>query len=222
MNYTPKTVLYVRVSTAEQTSAHQLDQARAAGFKIEDANVIVDHNVSGVSTRLAERDQGRRLFDLLQPGDTLLVRWINRLGRDYDDVKSAIETFNRRGVTVKTVINSMVFKSDAELAGDPVARAVQNAILGFMAAHAESEATAQREARRAGIAHAKARADAHTLYRGKKPTFDRETFNRVRDRLSTSAPVASVARETGLSRQAVQRIKSDPEKAEAALARWGL
>lgn len=28
----PKTVLYVRVSTAEQTSDHQLAQARSAGF----------------------------------------------------------------------------------------------------------------------------------------------------------------------------------------------
>jgi hypothetical protein len=30
--------------------------------------------VSGVSTTLAEREQGRRLFDLLRAGDTLVVR----------------------------------------------------------------------------------------------------------------------------------------------------
>lgn len=40
MTPTPKTVLYVRVSTAEQTSDHQLIQARDAGYQIADEHVI--------------------------------------------------------------------------------------------------------------------------------------------------------------------------------------
>ena len=44
----PKTVLYARVSTADQTLAHQRDQAQAAGFVIE--KVVADKGVSGVST----------------------------------------------------------------------------------------------------------------------------------------------------------------------------
>lgn len=61
---TMKTVLYARVSTAEQTIDHQRTQAEAAGFKID--VVVADDGVSGVHARLMERPQGRRLFDLLR------------------------------------------------------------------------------------------------------------------------------------------------------------
>jgi hypothetical protein len=101
------TILYARVSTADQTLDHQLTQARAAGFVINE--VMSDHGVSGVSTRLAEREQARRLFDSLRRGDTLVVRWVDRLGRNYADVVDTMRGFLRRGVIVKTVINSMVF-----------------------------------------------------------------------------------------------------------------
>src|SRR3977135_2622396 len=54
------------------------------GFKLDE--VIADGGVSGVSTKLRERPQGRRLFDLLRSGDTLVVRWGDRLGRDCDEI----------------------------------------------------------------------------------------------------------------------------------------
>jgi hypothetical protein len=43
-----KTILYCRVSTSDQTLDHQVTQARAAGFAINE--VVSDHGVSGVST----------------------------------------------------------------------------------------------------------------------------------------------------------------------------
>ena len=73
-----RTILYARVSTAEQILAHQEAQARAAGFQIDE--VVADHGVSGVSTKLAERPQGKRLFDMLRKGDVLVVRWTDHLG----------------------------------------------------------------------------------------------------------------------------------------------
>jgi putative DNA-invertase from lambdoid prophage Rac len=39
-------VVYARVSTADQTTAHQVTQAEAAGFKID--KVLSDEGVSGV------------------------------------------------------------------------------------------------------------------------------------------------------------------------------
>ncbi len=91
-----KTVVYARVSTADQTLKHQRRQAELAGFKIDQE--IADHGVSGISTKLAERPQGKRLFDILRPGDTLVVRWVDRLGRDYrDDVSDSIRLFMREG-----------------------------------------------------------------------------------------------------------------------------
>jgi putative DNA-invertase from lambdoid prophage Rac len=101
--------LYARVSTSDQTAAHQLEQARDAGFEIEYDNVIQDEGVSGVSTRFAEREGGKRLLDKLRAGDVLVVRWVDRLGRNYEDVVDTIQALMRRGVIVRTVINNMTF-----------------------------------------------------------------------------------------------------------------
>ena len=123
-----KTVLYARVSTAEQTLEHQRTQAEAAGFKIDE--VVADHGVSGISTRLDERPQGHRLFDILRAGDTLVVRWVDRLGRNYADVCDTIRIFMRRGVIIRTVINGLTFDGATK---DPMQQAVRDALIAFMA-----------------------------------------------------------------------------------------
>src|SRR5262245_33381820 len=103
------TFLYARVSTSEQTLDHQLTQARQAGYVIDDDAVIADHGVSGVSTKLSERENGKMLFKVLRKGDVLVVRWLDRLGRNYHDVREAVECLMKRGVIVKTIINGFTF-----------------------------------------------------------------------------------------------------------------
>ena len=159
-----KTVLYVRTSTSEQTIEHQLSQAKQAGFTFDD--VIEDEGVSGVSTPLAERPNGKRLFDLLRDGDTLVVRWVDRLGRNYDDIQKNIRLFLDRGVTIRTVINSMTFDAKPP---DAMAKAIRDAMLSFMSAMAEAQALAMKEAQSAGIAHAKA--TKPESYKGRKPSY---------------------------------------------------
>jgi DNA invertase Pin-like site-specific DNA recombinase len=209
-------ILYARVSTAEQTVEHQEAQARAAGFAIED--VVADNGVSGLHTRLVERPEGRRLFDKLRRGDILVVRWVDRLGRNYEDVCDTIRDFMRRGVVIKTVINGMTFDGATK---DPIRKAVRDALIAFMSATAQAQAEATKAAQRAGIEHAKQ--NDERAYLGRKPSFTREQFNKVRDMLWQEAVgVAQVAKETGLTRQTVYRIKDDPAGAEAALVAWGL
>src|ERR1700734_2836890 len=170
-----KTILYCRVSTSDQILDHQVTQARTAGFAIDE--VISDNGVSGVSTRLAERDQGKRLFDLLRRGDVLVVRWIDGLGRNYADVTEVIRQFMKRGIVVRTVINGLVFDGATK---EPMQMAVRDAVISFMAAPPKAQAEATKEAQRAGIEHAKARDDA---YRGRKPSFTLQQLDQVRDML---------------------------------------
>ncbi|WP_299911608.1 recombinase family protein [uncultured Paracoccus sp.] len=212
-----KTILYARVSTSDQTAAHQLTQAQAAGFSIDD--VVTDEGVSGVSTRLAERPQGRRLFDMLRAGDTLVVRWVDRLGRDYLDVSDTIRDFMRRGVIVRTVINGMVFDGATK---DPMLQAVRDSLIAFMAALSQAQAEALKEAQRAGIAHAKAQPDARQKYRGRKPSYERKQFEAVGEMLQLGAGLTEISRATGLSRATIWRMKEHPSSCESALAAWGL
>jgi putative DNA-invertase from lambdoid prophage Rac len=158
------TILYARVSTVEQTIEHQAAQAKAAGFVID--AVVSDNGVSGVHTRLAERPEGKRFFDKLRAGDVLVVRWVDRLGRNYDDVCDTIRQFMGRGVIIRTVINGMTFDGATK---DPIQKAVRDALIGFMAATAQAQAEATKAPRRAGIEHAKAKDGAK--YLGRKPAF---------------------------------------------------
>jgi putative DNA-invertase from lambdoid prophage Rac len=210
------TILYARVSTIEQTIDHQLAQAKAAGFMIDE--VVADNGVSGVATRLIERQQGKRLFDKLRAGDVLVVRWVDRLGRNYEDVCDAIREFMRRGVVIRTVINNFTFDGSTK---DPMQQAVRDALIAFMAATAQVQAEATKAAQRAGIEHAKAKDGA--AYLGRKPSYTRQQVVMVRHMLGNDAVgIARIAKETGLTRQTVYRIKDDPAAAEAALAAWGL
>jgi putative DNA-invertase from lambdoid prophage Rac len=127
------TIRYARVSTAEQTIDHQLAHARAAGFAIDE--VVADNGVSGLSTRLTERPEGRRLYDKLRSGDILVVRWVDRLGRNYEDVCDTIREFMRRGVVIRTVINNFTFDGATK---DAMQQAVRDALIAFMAATAQA------------------------------------------------------------------------------------
>lgn len=207
-----QTILYARVSTSEQTISHQKTQAEAAGFKID--HVVADDGVSGVSTKLSERPQGKRLFDLLRSGDVLVVRWVDRLGRNYQDVTDTIRLLMRKGVIIRTVINNMTFDGATT---DPMQEAVRDALIAFMAATAQAQAEATKEAQKAGISAAMA---DERKYLGRKPSYSQETLSLVTDLLSQGTGTSEVARSSGISRQAVLRIKADPAAAQEALSRW--
>ena len=208
-----KTVLYVRTSTSEQTIEHQLSQAKQAGFTFDD--VIEDEGVSGVSTPLAERPNGKRLFDLLRDGDTLVVRWVDRLGRNYDDIQKNIRLFLDRGVTIRTVINSMTFDAKPT---DAMAKAIRDAMLSFMSAMAEAQALAMKEAQSAGIAHAKA--TKPDSYKGRKPSYTAAQVSLIMQKFKEGDGVNKISRDVGLSKFSVSRITRNPDKALESLSRW--
>jgi putative DNA-invertase from lambdoid prophage Rac len=178
--------------------------------------LLSDEGVSGINTRLADRPQGKRLFDMLRARDTLVVRWVDRLGRNYADVCDTIREFMRRGVVIKTVINRMTFDGNT---ADPMQQAVRDALIAFMAATAQAQVEATKSAQRAGIDH-KRRAQPNA-YLGRKPSYDRATFDRIRLALDGASPpsLSIIAKAEDLSKQTVFRLKQDPQ---AALAAWEL
>lgn len=209
-----QTILYARVSTKDQTAAHQRIQAEKAGFTID--RVIEDHGVSGVSVHFADREGGARVLDILRPGDTLVVRWVDRLGRNYKDVTATIRDLMDRGITVRTVIGNFTFDGAV---GDPMMQAIRDTLIAFLAAQGQAQAEATAEARDAGIAYAKA-TKGDLAYRGRRPSYDRAQLDRIVTMLATGAGTTDISRETGVSRQTVLRVKADQPWAYAALDRW--
>ena len=63
----------------------------------------------------------------------------------------------------------------------------------------------------------------HDAKNAVEPSFSRDQFNAVRAMLGQEAlGIAQIAKDTGLSRQTIYRIKDDPAGSEASLAAWGM
>jgi putative DNA-invertase from lambdoid prophage Rac len=121
-------------------------------------------------------------------------------------------------VVIRTVINNFTFDGATK---DPMQQAVRDALIRFMAATAQAQAEATKAAQRAGFNTR--RPNDERCYLGRKPSYSHQQFDSVRAMLGHQAiGIAQIAKDTGLTRQTVYRIKSDPAGAKAALAAWGL
>ena len=147
----------------------------------------------------------------------LVVRWVDRLGRNYEDVTDTIRLLMRRGVVIKTIINAMTFDGATR---DAMQAAVRDALIGFMAATAQAQAEALKEAQKAGIKMARESDEGAMKYRGRKPTFDAEQLQRVHELLSMDCSPTVIAAEVNVPRGTVYRIKQDPAKMAAVLQAW--
>jgi len=117
---------------------------------------------------------------------------------------------------IRTIINGMTFDGATK---DPMAQAVRDALIGFMAALSQAQAEANKEAQRAGIAHAKAGTDKVDL--GRKPSYTEDKISAAMMLTAQGKGVSEVAREFGLSRAAVYRVLKSPAGALASVKAWG-
>jgi len=98
-----------------------------------------------------------------------------------------------------------------------VSSGISPAGIGFMAALGQAQAEATKLAQRAGIAYA--HANGSRVYLGRKPSYSREQLGRILELLATESDI-TIAKQVGLDRLAIRRIRQDPAKAEAALVAW--
>ena len=71
---------YIRVSTLEQNEDRQVIALTEWGVHVE--HIFLDKQ----SGKDFDRPQYRRLIRLLKPGDALIIKSIDRLGRNYDEI----------------------------------------------------------------------------------------------------------------------------------------
>lgn len=87
---------YARVSTREQNEDRQVEALK--NFGVPNENIIVD-KCSGKDT---ERDGYQYLKrQILRSGDTLVIKELDRLSRNKNDIKHELEYFKEAGVRVK-------------------------------------------------------------------------------------------------------------------------
>lgn len=90
---------YTRVSTSSQDAQLQLDALVRAGVQKRD--VFTD--VTSGSKAAAERPGMQKLLAYAEPGDTVVVWRVDRLGRSLIDVLNTVTLLRERGVAVRSV-----------------------------------------------------------------------------------------------------------------------
>lgn len=93
-----RTFMYARVSTADQTTANQVLEVKAAGFDIKPSRVV-EEQVSG-SIAASERRGFQKLLEHMEDGDVLIVTKLDRLGRNAMDVRATVEMLTDHGIRV--------------------------------------------------------------------------------------------------------------------------
>ena len=186
-----RTFAYLRVSTAGQTTETQKQQIAAAGIEVEDCRIMAE-TVSG-SVEAMKRPGFARLVDRLEPGDTLVVTKMDRLGRNAIDVMATIERLGEMSVRVKSL----------DLGDADLTSAAGRMVTHILNVVAQFERDLIRERTKAGVD--RARAQGKRL--GRPPVLDPERRAEIVAGLRKGEAISALARRFGTSRMTVQRIR---------------
>lgn len=160
---------YVRVSTRGQNEARQVAALTAAG--VAPGEIYMDKQ-SGADF---VRAQYQRLMHRLLPGDTLIVKSIDRLGRNYAEILEQwrIITKEKRAAIAVLDMPLLDTRQNRDLTGTLIA----DIVLQLLSYVAQTEREFIRQRQREGIAAARARG----VHFGKAPMARPAEFSQVQE-----------------------------------------
>ncbi|MDO5111635.1 MAG: recombinase family protein [Clostridia bacterium] len=142
---------YVRVSTKEQNEDRQL--IAMSEFGVRDQNIFMD-KLSGKD--FVSRPAYQKLLKRLKPGDTMVIKSIDRLGRNYEEIMEQWRVITKERQAAIVVIDIPMLdtrQKDRDLTGTFIADLVLQ-ILSYVA-QTEREMNRQRQAEGIAAAHRK-------------------------------------------------------------------
>lgn len=161
---------YVRVSTKEQNEDRQVIAMREYGVKPE--NVFVDKQ----SGKDFERVGYKKLMQRLKKGDVLIIKSIDRLGRNYSEILQQWQEITKKKKADIKVLDMELL--DTTKQKDLMGTLISDIVLQLLSYVAENERINIRQRQAEGIAAARARG----VRFGRPPVFKLEDVLSVRER----------------------------------------
>lgn len=180
---------YVRVSTAEQSTARQLDGVPGL------ARVFVDR-ASGKD--VAGRPGLAELLAYVRQGDTVTVHSLDRLGRNMADLRQLVEELTSKGVKVEFLKEGLVFTPGET---SPMSMLM----LSLLGAFAEFERSLMLERQREGIR----KAQQAGKYQGRAAALSPDLAAEFREEVLAGRPVGELAERYGVSRATAYRYAKE-------------
>ena len=139
---------YVRVSSKDQNESRQL--IAMAGFPVKPQKIFMDK----LSGKDFNRPQYKKMLRLIRPGDVVLIKSIDRLGRDYEEIQNQwrIITKEKRA---NIVVIDMPLLETRQKANDLTGTFIADLVLQILSYVAQTERENIRQRQKEGIAAAK-------------------------------------------------------------------
>ena len=140
---------YIRVSSRDQNEDRQVIAMRE--FGIAEKNLVIDKQ----SGKDFARPGYRRLLRKLKPNDTLVIKSIDRLGRNYDEVLEQWRLLTKEKQVDIVVLDMPLL--DTRKGRDLIGTLISDIVLQLLSYVAQTEREFIRQRQREGIAAARAR-----------------------------------------------------------------
>ena len=203
---------YARVSTKDQNVNRQLDALTA--FPVERANIFVDY-FTGVSF---ERPRYQELLGCMRAGDVLVVKSIDRLGRNYAEILRQWQMLTKERA-VDIVVLDMPLLDTRHANGDLTGTFIADVVLQLLSYIAQVERENIRQRQAEGIAAAQARGIRFGRPRKERPAAYAQVRAHVeRGELTHRAAAA----ELGVCRATFEKWLKADRAAERGLRERGL
>lgn len=192
-----RTYYYARVSTKEQNLDRQLAAFRSLGAS--EREIITDKE-SG-------KDLDRKGYQalkstILRSGDTLVIKSLDRLSRNKQDIHNELQFFKDNGIRLK-VIDLPTTMMDLPEGQEWVFEMVNNILIEVLGTIAQQERTTIRQRQREGIEAARSKGK----HLGRPPLQTPENWNEVYAQWQGGKITAKRAMElTGLKRSSFYRL----------------
>ncbi|MGM9898769.1 MAG: recombinase family protein [Enterococcus faecalis] len=198
-------VAYARVSSVDQNLDRQIQEFKKLG-----AEKIFVEKKSGAT--IEQRPVFTEALDFVRESDIFMVEAIDRLGRNYDEIIQTVNLLKNKNVQL--IITSLPIM--AEAIGNPLLdRFIKDLIVQILAMIAEQERTESKRRQAQGIKIAK----MNGIYQGRPKLYSptakdpqkRAVYRNIIEELQKGTAISKIAKEYGITRQTVYRIKKDYE-----------
>lgn len=190
---------YARVSTKDQNVDRQLDAL--AAFPLAPSDIFIDYCTGSTF----ERDQYRLLIGKLRPGDVMVVKSVDRLGRNYSEVLEEWRNITH-DIKAEIVVLDMPLLDTRRESNNLTGQFIADMLLQLLSYVSAVERENIRARQAEGIASARARGKKFGRPRKEKP----EEWGVIRESiLSGDMKRSEAARQIGISRNTLYRWLSE-------------
>lgn len=125
-------IAYIRVSTKDQNEARQVNAMIEHG--IDPSNFYTDK----ASGKDFDRTQYKAMLKAVRPDDIIVIKSLDRLGRNYEEIRAQFKLITERGIHIN-ILDTPLLNTDQVLNGDLTMKFISDIILSVLGYVAEQE-----------------------------------------------------------------------------------